>query len=238
MTRSLIGPVADAPPLHPSARPVAGVATRALGALLVALFAAAPAGAQEPGAGEAGEPPGEQAWIRVTPVKATGTLRDGDQPAVPPALQPFAPLLAPLAYDRYTPVAPAPAPISGPAGAALEVELPLRYRATVRWEQGEAGRLTLDVTVTRARPVGVSSGAAGTDSAPSTPDETPADGAKPGAPASDPPGDGRLKVVDVSVRTLPGGHVLINCKGAYPDGDLLLLVTARLEPFTEPRQGS
>lgn len=40
------------------------------------------------------------------------------------------------------------------------------------------------------------------------------------------PKKGWVKVASLTVRVADGGHFLVKCAGAYPDGDLLLLFTA------------
>src|SRR5690606_20545377 len=69
------------------------------------------------------DPPPAAALVDVVAIRATGELPEGDRPAIEPSLEPYAPLLATLPYDRYTPLGGEPGKTIVAGRAATWAEL-------------------------------------------------------------------------------------------------------------------
>lgn len=139
------------------------------------------------------DPPPAAALVEVVAVRATGELRAGDRPAIEPRLEPYAPLLAALPYDRYIPLGGAPSKTLVAGRTATWAELGGRHQAEVTFEP-RGGKLLLSVELLRTT--------------------------RGGEPA-------RERVVAMKVLLADGAAYLVRSVGAFPDGDLVLVIRAR-----------
>lgn len=142
--------------------------------------------------------PKPQAEVRVTPVRATGKRAPDAKPAVPPELEAVREVLTKASYDRYVAEGD---PVSrvGPAKAALEFPgLPQGYAAQIAWALEEAAE--------GEEPRLELTVTVKRSREPEQPPET---------------------VATMTVAIPAGQSYLIRCPGAWPDGDLLLVVTAK-----------
>ena len=146
--------------------------------------------------------PAAQCSLRVVCIKGSGLRKAPQKPAIPPELKRYQPLLRVLEYDRFSPV-----------------KLPKRSKGLVRGEAGveQTIKLPLDHEATLSWRAAKEPGRL----------ELKVRVTK----AAKAPESKRKQVVKMTVSIKDGGHYVIKCTTAFPDGDLLLLVTASKAPL-------